>query len=79
MAIVVCVQILNEPVELWREIPAQQISDTVYILEGYDLHDPDDECWEFTPGTSVYVEERVLGGLYPQKSSVAVRIAEEIY
>ncbi|MGC3998590.1 MAG: hypothetical protein QM767_14460 [Anaeromyxobacter sp.] len=58
----VYVRLLGEGIEVYRPAPATPVgADAVLLLEpeGYDAAD---EEWEFTPGTLVRVERRVLGG-----------------
>jgi hypothetical protein len=54
----VYVYLLNEGVDCWRPVPAVKVNDSIYILQGFDIYDPDDEEWEFPPGTRVLVEEK---------------------
>lgn len=57
----VYVQLLNEGSPTYRPVEAVQISANVYQLIGHDIYDPEDEEWEFEPGTRVRVEEQELG------------------
>ncbi len=54
------IQLLGEGTIVYRPVPALKIEDNVYKIEGYNIYDPDDEEWEFLPGTFVIVEERTL-------------------
>ena len=56
------IQLLDEGTEVYRPVPALQVNDNVYKLEGYDIYErvKDDEVWEFTPGMMVIVEEKNL-------------------
>ena len=56
------VRLLGEGVQVYRPVSASQITSRVYVIDGYEVYDPDDEEWEFFPGTHVVVEKRVLGG-----------------
>ena len=59
----VYVRLLGEGTEVHRPVPATPVgAGTVLLLEpeGYD---PEDEEWEFTPGTVVRVERRALEGV----------------
>jgi hypothetical protein len=58
----VYVRLLNEGVEVYRPVVASRVSTTTYILGGADLCDPEDEEWEFPPGSLVNVQERILNG-----------------
>lgn len=45
----------------------------VFKVEGHDMYDPEDEEWEFVPGSLVMVERKTLsGGLVP----VAIKSVE---
>ena len=57
------VQLLNDGTSCWRPVPAKHVSGSVYILEGQDIFDPDDEEWEFLPGSTVVVAEKNLTGV----------------
>lgn len=53
------VQLLDEI--FWRLVPSERVSDDIYILgevEGVAV--PEDELWEFPPGTRVKVAKRVF-------------------
>lgn len=56
------VQLLGEGTKVYRPVRASVISDKFYEIEGFDTYDPEDEIWEFTPGTRVVVEEQNLNG-----------------
>jgi hypothetical protein len=66
------IRLLGEGVQVYRPVPASQISSDVFLIEGADFYDPEDEKWEFLPGTRVVVEKRVLEG-----EAVLVAIAKE--
>ena len=61
------VKLLNEGSIVYRPVPAKRVTENIYELEGYDIYDPEDEKWEFCPGTKVIVEQKVL-----EKESVLV-------
>jgi len=67
----VYVRLLGEGVQVYRPVSASQTTFDVYIIGDADIYDPEDEEWEFLPGTRVVVEERVLEG-----KVVLVAIAE---
>ncbi|SEW26983.1 hypothetical protein SAMN05428988_3814 [Chitinophaga sp. YR573] len=64
------VRLLNEGTTVYRPVPALQIEDNIYQLEGSELYDPEDETWEFIPGAHVMVQEQLL-----QNKSVLVAVA----
>ena len=38
------------------------MGDDIYQVEGEEIYDPDDEEWEFLPGTEVRVEQKEFEG-----------------
>ncbi|HLE10978.1 MAG TPA: hypothetical protein VI754_06985 [Bacteriovoracaceae bacterium] len=54
------VRLLNEGGDVYRPVPAEQIASDIYILGGADFHDPENEEWEFFPGSRVIVAKKVL-------------------
>jgi hypothetical protein len=50
------VYLLNEPVDAWRPVHADEIGHGLYHI-GLDNYAPDDEEWEFLPGDYVAVRE----------------------
>ena len=56
------IQLLGEGTIVYRPVPAIEIGDSIYQLKGEEIFDPDDEEWEFLPGTKVRVEEKELEG-----------------
>ncbi len=56
------IQLLNEGTEVYRPVPAIKIKNNIYKLQGFDIYNPKDEIWEFSPGTYVQVEKRNLDG-----------------
>ncbi len=66
------IQILGEGTIVYRPVPAHKIEDNIYEIEGHDIYDPEDENWEYLPGTHVIVEKRNLDG-----TEVLVAIASQ--
>lgn len=59
------IQLLDEGTKVYRPVPALEIEQNVYKLEGFEMYDPENETWEFLPGTCVLVEEqRLEGGVF---------------
>lgn len=56
----VYVKLLDEGVDVWRPVPAEVLGQRQYRLLPTDNYDPDDEIWEFLPGTAVICEPRKL-------------------
>jgi len=51
------VQLLNEGTSAWRPADARFIKDYIYELLLIEHYDPEDEEWEFVPGTLVHCEQ----------------------
>jgi len=66
------IQLLEEGTKVYRPVPACQIEDNLYEVGGFEIYDPEDEVWEFTPGTYVLVEEQHFDG-----ENVLVAIQEQ--
>lgn len=64
------VQLLGEGTIAYKPVDAIKVTDNVYQIQDDELYDPNDEEWEFAPGTSVIVEEQILDG---DKVLVAIR------
>ncbi len=47
------VRLLDEGVPVLRPVPARQVGDNTFRLERPSDYDPDDETWEFPPGSVV--------------------------
>ena len=58
----VYVQLLNEGTIVYRPAPAVFLESNIVKLVLHDEYDPDDEEWEFKPGSVVRVENRTLSG-----------------
>jgi len=58
----VFVRLLGEGTVVYRPSPATRIAEDVYRLERPKDYDPDDETWEFPPGSTVRCERRMLDG-----------------
>lgn len=67
------VQLLNEGSEVYRPVLSKKINDFLYELLDNN-YDPEDEEWEFLPGTIVVVEEKILSG---KKELVAIKEYQE--
>ena len=57
---IIYVQLLEEGTDVFRPVPAIRIEKNIFKLMGVDMYNPEDETWEFSPGTYVQVEERRL-------------------
>jgi len=58
----VYVQLLEEGTIAYRPVSAIEVEKGVFEITGFDAYDPEDEVWEFLPGTCVLVEEKNLSG-----------------
>ena len=68
----VYVFLMDEAVDVWRPVPSERASGDTYILgeiEGVAV--PDDEGWEFPPGTRVKVAMRVFSDGQPHLVAIA--------
>ncbi len=54
------VSLLDEGVAVWRPTQAKRKSDGSYTLLPTPNYDPDDEKWEFPPGSNVICEPKKL-------------------
>jgi hypothetical protein len=64
------VALLDDGVETWRPVTATRLGDDLYHLAD---DAPEDERWEFPPGSTVLVEERQLA---EGPTLVATRLAQ---
>ncbi len=69
----VYVRLLDEGTIVYRPTLACMKSADVALLVAPDGYNPDDENWEFKPGTLVRLAQRTVGG---QKVLVALGVAE---
>jgi len=53
------VYLLDEGTDVWRPVAAEELRDGVYRIIS-ENPDPDDERWEFPPGSVVRCEDRQL-------------------
>lgn len=54
------VKLLDEGTIVYRHLPAKKLTENIYLLQGHDIYDPEDEKWEFSPDTCVFVEQQEL-------------------
>jgi hypothetical protein len=52
------IALLDEGVNVWRPAPAWKVEDSTYIILRPDEYDPEDEHWEYPPGSTVVCEPR---------------------
>jgi hypothetical protein len=58
--ITIDVQLFDEGIETWRPTQAEVLGNGLYKLLPTPDYDPEDERWEFLPGTIVRTEEKTL-------------------
>ncbi len=58
----VYVQLLEEGTLVWRPTKAENLGEGRYRLLPTDNYDPEDETWQFLPGSVVVCEMRRLSG-----------------
>ena len=56
------VELLGEGTPTWRPTSAESLGQGRYRLLPTDNYDPEDETWQFLPGTVVTCEKRRLSG-----------------
>ena len=56
------VRLVDEGTEVVRPTTALNLGDGIYQLIKTPDYDPEDECWEFLPGSRVRGVETVIGG-----------------
>jgi hypothetical protein len=59
---IIYIKLLNEGSIAYRPVSAYETGNNIYKIYGLDVYDPEDEEWEFLPGTYVLVEEQIRSG-----------------
>ncbi len=59
----VLVRLLDEGTEVYRPVDAVRVGENTYVLLATVGYAPDDETWEFVPGSHVRCELRDFGGV----------------
>lgn len=52
--------LMDEGASVWRPVPAWQIDRETFIVLRPEGYDPDDEKWQFPPGSTVVCEPKTL-------------------
>ena len=73
---IIYVQLLNEGTVTYRPVSAKKLSESIYQLLGEDIHDPEDEEWEFLPGTIVKANYRKFELLPGKKEILLVAVSK---
>ena len=72
----VYVRLLDEGTTVFRRVTARWLSaDVAELIAPASGYDPDDEHWEFLPGSIVRVEKRQIDGI---EVNVAVRFRDGV-
>lgn len=69
---VVYVRLLDEGTVVFRPVPAMFLDANTAKILAPSNYDPEDENWEFKPGSIVHIEQQILEG---KQSNVAVWMA----
>ncbi|MDR1181538.1 MAG: hypothetical protein LBL13_06140 [Bacteroidales bacterium] len=67
---IIYVRLLDEGTVVYRPVPAIEIKKDIFKIMRSDAYNPEDEIWEFLPGTCVLVEEK---GLSDENILVAIK------
>ncbi|KAA8476152.1 hypothetical protein BDE36_2612 [Arcticibacter tournemirensis] len=59
---VIYVKLLEEGTTVFRPVPAVKVMGNVYRIESEDSYNPENETWEFLPGSLAKVTEVFFGG-----------------
>lgn len=59
---IVYVQLMDEGTRVYRPAPARFLSPTTAKLLIHSHYDPEDEEWEFKPGSIVKIAQKTLSG-----------------
>lgn len=62
MEMIIYIRLLGEGTTVYRPVPAIELSENIFQLKGEEIFDPDDEEWEFLPGTKVRVRQKEFDG-----------------
>lgn len=76
MVTTVYVKLLEEGSLAYRPTQAEEVEPGVYRLLPTEHYDPEDEVWEFLPGTVVRCEIRTLRDTRPHQTLVAIEKVE---
>ena len=74
MSEIIYIKLLNEGTEVYRPVISEKLNDNVYEVGGAEIYNPNDETWEFQPGSHVIVKHQQLQS---GKFLVAVHLLED--
>ncbi len=69
---VIYIPLLDEGVDVWRPTEGEMVADMVFKVLPTETYDPEDEHWEFPPGTIVRCEKQIKHGAGSHQVLVAV-------
>jgi len=72
---IIYIQLLNEGSVAYRPVSSHEIGKNIFRVDGSEIYNPEDEEWEFPPGTYVIVEEQIRGG---EKVLIAIKELSQI-
>jgi hypothetical protein len=67
---IIYIQLLNEGSVAYRPVSSLEIEKNIFRVDGSEIYNPEDEEWEFPPGTYVIVEKQIRGG---EKVLIAIK------
>jgi hypothetical protein len=70
---VIYIPLLNEGVPVWRPTEGEMVGDMIFKVLPTDKYDPEDEHWEFPPGTIVRCEKLILHDIEAKEVIAAVQ------
>lgn len=69
---VIYIQLLDEGTPVWRPTEGEMVADMVFKVLPTENYDPEDEHWEFPPGTIVRCKKQIKHNQEAQEVLVAV-------
>jgi hypothetical protein len=68
------IKLLDEGVDVWRPTQGEMVSVLIFKVLPTKNYDPENEHWEFPPGTIVRCEKKVIYGDYHVANDVFVAV-----
>jgi hypothetical protein len=69
---VIYIQLLDEGTAVWRPTEGEMVADMVFKVLPTENYDPEDEHWEFPPGTIVRCKKQIKHNQEAQEVLIAV-------
>jgi len=57
---IIYIYLLDEGVDVWRPTEGEEIADMIFKVLPTQNYDPEDEHWEYPPGTLVHCSYKTL-------------------